>query len=170
VTREIPLTNGGVALVDDEDYALVMSAAPTWWAHIDTKTGRRFYARRSRAPLGQPPRPIFMHQIITGYSLTDHINGDGFDNRRANLREASHQQNCWNVTLRGLNTSGYKGVDFHKGTGKWRARIRTAEGRLALGYYYSPITAAQVYDAAARDLHGEFARLNFPRVGERGAA
>lgn len=154
--KQIPLTQGLVALVDEEDYDRVM-AAGKWYAR---RGGSTFYAQR-RAPQGGD-RKIRLHSFLTGWPLVDHINLDGLDNRRANLRQASHAENMWNRRRLSNNTSGFKGVRWHKVHGKWEARIRTDGRRRHLGSWSTAEEAAHAYDAAARELHGEFARLNFP--------
>jgi hypothetical protein len=108
---------------------------------------------------------ILLHRVITNcpdsYDV-DHINGNGLDNRKCNLRIATRSQNLANTGAHSHNKSGYKGVSFDKSKGKWRAQI-TKEGRCRnLGRFSDPIEAAKRYDEAAKKLHGEFAYLNFP--------
>lgn len=90
----------------------------------------------------------------------DHINGKRTDNRLANLREASREDNCHNSKLLSTNTSGKKGVTFHKPSGKWQARISVDGKRRSLGAFDRKEDAADAYDRAALDLHGAFARTN----------
>ena len=90
----------------------------------------------------------------------DHINGMPNDNRKANLRIATHQNNSRNTKLRSDNSTGYKGVSFSKRERKYRAYI-TYGKQISLGYFDSPIDAAKAYDKAAKYYFGEFARLNF---------
>lgn len=92
----------------------------------------------------------------------DHINGKKTDNRIENLREATSSENKYNVGLRADNTSGYKGVHWFKTRSRWRAEIKQCGKSLNLGYFDTPEEAALAYDTAARQLHGAFARLNFP--------
>lgn len=92
----------------------------------------------------------------------DHENFVKSDNRWSNLRDATASQNCVHVNRRKDNSSGFKGVDFFKSTGRWRARIAVGGKSRALGYYPTPKAAADAYDAAARELHGVFAVLNTP--------
>lgn len=153
MTKEIPLTKGFVALVDDDDYERVITAGK-WQASVD---GRRVYARHKVRG-----RQIRLHAFLTSWPLTDHINGNGLDNRRANLREATSVQNACNRRLGSKNTSGFKGVSWKAASKKWVARIKTHGKATHLGYFSTPQEAARAYDAAARELHGEFARLNFP--------
>lgn len=90
--------------------------------------------------------------------VIDHINGNTSDNRFCNLREATVAQNCWNQKISTANISGFKGVEFHSRTGRWRARIAANGQRLFLGYFDSPELASRAYIAAASSIHGEFAR------------
>ncbi len=90
----------------------------------------------------------------------DHKNGDRADCRWANLREATMAQNNQNCRTPSTNKSGYKGVAFHKATGKWRASISVNNYPRWLGLFESPEAAHQAYAAAAEGLYGEFARLS----------
>ena len=101
----------------------------------------------------KPPRCLFV----------DHINHNGLDNRKANLRFATRTQNNWNRIHHKQNSSSrYKGVAWHKHTKMWAARIGVNGRRIALGYFDNQIDAAKAYDKAAKKHHGEFAVLNFP--------
>jgi len=95
--------------------------------------------------------------------LVDHINHDGMDNRRANLRAATHSQNMYHRGKRlGATQSKYKGVYWRKRNRKWQALITFQKEKIYLGYFRNEIDAAKAYDRAARKYHGEFASLNFP--------
>jgi hypothetical protein len=95
--------------------------------------------------------------------LVDHINRNGLDNRKANLRRATHSQNAWNTpTPRKTKTSRYKGVYFHKRTGIWQAAITVNARQKYLGQFENELDAANAYDQAARKYHAEFAVLNLP--------
>lgn len=87
----------------------------------------------------------------------DHRNGDRADNRFANLREATQAQNKKNSRLRANNTSGRKGVTWHAQAGKWLAQIQANGKRKSLGLFSDLDAAAECYQRAARELHGEFA-------------
>lgn len=151
MTREIPLTRGLVALVDDEDYGQTMERK---WCAVPAGK-RTFYAQCAKR-LDMPS--VSLHGFLTGWKPVDHINGDGLDNRRHNLRPATTQENSRNRA--GWGRSGYKGVVAWRS--KWRSTICVGGKLRYLGLFDSPEDAALVYDEAARDLFGEFAWLNFP--------
>lgn len=90
----------------------------------------------------------------------DHINRDASDNRPENLRAATRQENSRNTAPRPGGTSKYIGVSW--ASGKWRAAIRDGSGTRYLGRYRDEVDAAMAYDSAAKEIHGEFASLNFP--------
>lgn len=156
---EIPLSQGLVALVDDEDADLVLSAGK--WCVSRGGSGDAYAARNVLRSDGTR-RLLKLHHFLTGWSYVDHRNGNGLDNRRGNLRCATHAENMQNVGIRVDNRSGYKGVCFDKRCGRWMAYINANRRRRYLGYFPSAELAAHAYDEAARDLHGEFARPNFP--------
>ena len=157
MTLEIPLSRGLVALVDDVDYERV-AAEGSWHAHSN---GRTVYARRNQWVDGRCITTR-LHNFITGLDYVDHANGNGLDNRRSNLRAASHAQNMGNKRLYRNNTSGFKGVGLHKKSGLWQARL-WIDGHLQyFGLHATPEEAARAYDAAALQIFGKFARLNFP--------
>lgn len=155
IIRTIPLTNGGHTIVDQADYP----ALSRWkW-----KRDHRGYARRS---VSSTKGSVAMHRWIAlpdPDRFIDHMNRNKLDNRRCNLRECSPAQNGWNADTRSTNRSGYKGVVWESRQGFWCARIRVGNGRrYYLGSSHDPVVMALAYDSAARRLHGEFARLNFP--------
>lgn len=89
----------------------------------------------------------------------DHVNGVRSGNRPSNLRQASRVQNCRNRRASSRNTSGFKGVTWDKKAGKWQAQIGSQNSKVKLGYFEDPTMAHAAYCAAAKKLHGEFARL-----------
>lgn len=97
-----------------------------------------------------------MHYGTEPPEILDHIDGDGTNNRIENLREATVQQNGWNVKKSSRNKSGYKGVSFNKEKGRWRAAIRVARKDILIGYYKTPEEAYAAYQKASAAYHGEF--------------
>ena len=87
----------------------------------------------------------------------DHKDHDTLNNRRENLRIATHAQNLWNTKILANNTSGFKGVSFFKPRGTWRSRIMLNGKQNLIGYFDSPEEAGAAYVEAAKRLHGEFA-------------
>lgn len=150
---------GRVALVDDEDYELVMRHC---WRVLEQKIPGhqvRSYARASAYRDGNRTT-IYMHALIAGYPHPDHIDHDGLNNQRANLRRASGSQNMGNQRPRVNKTSRYKGVNWDSHRQRWRAQIM----RKNLGRFAIEEEAARAYDAAAVAVWGEFALLNFPEA------
>ncbi len=109
---------------------------------------------------------VSMHRVLTGMSRleVDHINGNGLDNRRANLRLASRGQNAQNAKIHRPTQSPYRGVIFNKAAKKWCASINVNGKRKHLGSFKTEIEAAVAYDKASLEFHGEFGRRNFPAV------
>lgn len=153
--REIPLTKGKVAIVDDADYE--------WLNQWKWNAGDGKYAVRTDG-FGGPT--IFMHRLILNPPDdmdTDHVNGNKLDNRRENLGACSRSQNVANVGLRSTNISGFKGVHLrttHRGNRNWTANIGVNGKREHLGYFDNPTDAAVAYNNAATKYFGEFAKLN----------
>lgn len=155
--KQIPLTQGKFALVDDEDYNYLMQF--TWFLQ-KTHTSDLFYAGTNINIRGISER-VMMHTMIMGFPpIVDHLNGNGLDNTRKNLRPATAQFNSYNRGANKNNTSGFKGVHFCKGAvdKPWQARIGFRGARHSLGYYATAEEAHEAYKAAANKLHGEFAK------------
>ena len=154
---------GRVALVDDEDYELVSQYR--WHVVQRSRRGRTDmgpYAQANIRLADGRETTTKMHNLIMGAKGIDHRNGDGLDNRRSNLRPATHGQNGANRPMTASNTAGFKGVQHHRGGGKpWRAQIGVGRKKYHLGLFATPEAAARAYDAAARKFHSDFARLNF---------
>lgn len=162
--REIPLTQGKVAIVDDEDYEAM---AKHKWCLYDNRRGHQYAVRFTRVP---KKRLVRMHRVILGEPeelVVDHINGDGLDNRRQNLRVCTRTENIRNSKSQGGAVPQFKGVT-RAPNGGFRAMIMANRRSEALGTFNTAEDAARAYDAAAIRLHGDFARLNFPlaRTGE----
>lgn len=154
----IPLTRGYSAVVDTADADRVVAAGP-WCA---APNGRTVYAHRRVVRSNGIATTEGMHAFLTGVDRTDHVNGDGLDNRRSNLRRATHGQNMANKVRYRNNTSGFKGVSRRQ-NGRWFAQIQCQGNHRHLGYFATAEEAARAYDAAAVEAFGEFARLNFPQ-------
>lgn len=161
----ISLTKGYEAIIDEEDFEKVKGRS---W-HVRMIRGKPYAGTGSY--LGKidgkyVTRTIHLHRIIIGNFDSniqiDHINGNGLDNRKANLRIATSSQNRRNLSrLKSNNTSGFRGVTKH-GNG-WRARISAGNGKkITLGTFKNCIDAARAFDKAALELYGEFCgKLNF---------
>jgi hypothetical protein len=163
--KEIQLSQGYVAQVDDADYPMLMDG-PKWHARIDRYKGggiRNVYAIRSIRLDGKRITQM-MHRFLLDVTdpkvQIDHKNHAGRDNRRENLRIASSTENNRNCRMSTRNTSGKKGVTWHKNTKKWRAYIRIDGRNTHLGLFTSKVEAARIYDAAAIAHHGLFAFTN----------
>ena len=169
--KEIPLTRGYVALVDDADYERVMAAGP-WHAVVIKKTGM-VYAKHSSYVKGSKPHKyvaVLMHRFILGVTDpkidTDHKNRYGWDNRRANLRVATRAQNCANKLrpeVRFHTSSKYKGICWNKKLGKWAAKLTVKGKQIHIGLFEDELLAAKVRDAYALHYLGEFAKLNLSK-------
>lgn len=159
--KTIPLTQGRVAVVDDKDYERLSQWR--WFARRE-RCGN-WYAARSVQLGGGRVECLLMHRIILGAEpgqVIDHVDGDGLNNQRSNLRFATPTTNQWNRKSNRNSSSAYKGVSWHKGTSKWAVEIRINGRRQHLGYFSDEKEAAHAYDRVSRKHHGEFARLNFP--------
>lgn len=160
MAKIIPLSRGLGAIVDDEDYEWLMQ----WRWHTNTG-GKTFYAVRNiRMDAGRKTLQL-MHRLILQTPaglVTDHIDGNGLNNQRTNLRVCKHRENICNRRAQ-VSASPFKGVFLNPGQIKeYRARIKLNGKTIHLGSFLTEIEAARAYDAAAREYHGEFARLNFP--------
>ena len=150
------------AKVDPADYEWLQEYE--WFARIGVNT---FHALRYvPCAKGKKETLIYMHQDIIKVPkgmVVDHINHDGMDNRRTNLRAATRAQNLRNRKKYAKSgSSKYKGVNWNKQHKKWLCRITFDNKTLHLGYFRTEIEAAKAYDEAAKKYHAEFACLNFP--------
>lgn len=149
----VELTQGQLAVIDLEDAPQI--GRFNWWAQWDP-CSRHFYAVRWLPPNGSR----FLHAELLGMHGADHIEPSRtLDNRRANLRQATHSQNMANRRKSVRNKSGFKGVHFDKESGKYRASIRKNSKLRNLGRRSTPEAAAELYRIAAVEEFGEFARF-----------
>jgi hypothetical protein len=159
----IPLTRGMVATVDKEN--LLWLSNYKW--HV--RPGRyTYYAARWEMNYETGKRfPMTMHRQVLGLwygdqGMVDHINGNGLDNRVANIRIATVSVNNYNCKVREDNRSGYRGVCWYSKTKKWHAQIGVNGTVLHLGYFDAAQDAAVAYDVAAIKHYGKEAFRNFP--------
>lgn len=153
--KEIPLTFGLVALVDDGDFDLVSKYA--WWAQFPNGPEYPVYAQTKF----EKRLNIYMHALLVPVQkgfVIDHRNLNGCDNRRENLRIGTRSQNGANAKLSKANTSGFKGVTLS--FGKWHAQIMVYRENIPLGRFVDKVEAAHAYDAGAVKYFGEFACNN----------
>jgi hypothetical protein len=145
------LTQGFVTFVSPEDAHHVQNGK---WSAKQKRRGHPIYARASR------PQETTLHGLILDAAEVDRRDHDGLNNRRGNLRPATHSQNMGNARRR-ASRSGFRGVRRSRGTQYWEARFA---GR-HLGTFDTPEAAARAYDAAAIERFGEFATTNFELSG-----
>lgn len=138
IAKFIPLTQGQVAIVDAEDYEWLN--LHKWYAY---KHGRRYYARRQ----GMGRSTIEMHHAIIGKppdgKVTDHVDGNGINNQKRNLRHISARENCQNRTH--PKTSRFCGVNWRKDAKVWRAQITVKDKKIHLGLFKNEEDAAMAY-------------------------
>ena len=150
----IELTRGRFTMIDDEDFALVSSSK--WYC--------AGYAVRSHEGIR-----LYLHRVLLGLVAgdgiqVDHVDNDKLNNRRENLRVCTPAENRRNCGKKANNTSGFKGVFFRKGRAlkkPWLAQIKVDKKSHYLGVFATAEEAACAYDTTARELHGDFALLNF---------
>lgn len=151
----VPLSQEYEAVIDAADVPLV--EAWNWQANA---TGNTMYAARSEKR-GSKTTVFLMHRVILGAkpgTKVDHVNRDGLNNRRSNLRLATHTENMRNSRIQKNNTSGFKGVSRYGDTGRWRACIWADGVKTSLGCFDTPEEAHAAYCEAAKRLHGKFWR------------
>ena len=157
MSKQIPLTQGKVALVDDEDFEWLNQ-----WKWCVKKEKDTCYAIRGQRQDGKIAQ-IRMHREILKPSIgmeVDHKDGNGLNNQRYNLRSATHAENIRNQKRRN-GTSKFKKVSWHKRNRNWQVKIGINGRRIHLGHFKSEWQAAKAYDDAAKRLFDVFARTNF---------
>lgn len=156
----ITLTKGYEAIIDTADIPLISSIS--WHASISRES---VYASGMHVIDGAR-RSISLHKTLLkppkGFQV-DHINCNGLDNRRSNLRLARQSQNMWNQGPKRNSSSGLKGVSFNARQQKWKAQIKAHGVRKYLGMFDKPEDAYKAYCEASKDIHGEFSRTVAPQ-------
>lgn len=156
---EIPLSQGKVAIIDEADFDRVSQY--NWQAEL-ARSGIWYAKTRIQDGCGRR-KTVRLHQFILNANgaVIDHVDHDGLNNTRANLRTVTKRENRQNSRKRTPGLSSFKGVTWKSSHNKWNARI-TIEGKTKhLGYFDSEIEAATAYDAAARQHFQSFAHTNF---------
>lgn len=152
----LPLTRNKTAVIDFDDFEKVRGMK--FYAQ---SCQNLWYAAKNKHVNGKR-KLLYLHRIIMGAKpgqLIDHINGDGLDNRRENLRVVTHAQNVKNWRKHAPASSRYKGVRFHANS--WEVQINVNRKRIYIGRFQNEIDAAKAYDESARRYFGEFAAINF---------
>jgi len=155
--KEIKLTRGLTAKVDDEDYDYLMQ-----WKWFAGRTTHKFFTVARTDRTNGIQRKVTMARLIMNTPMNmvcDHVNHDTLDNRKSNLRNCTRSQNSMNRTP--IGRSKYLGVSKCNKSRKYMAQIKVAKKTIILGLYYNQWAAAIAYDNAAKVYHKEFANLNF---------
>lgn len=155
--KQIPLTQGKFAMVDDEDYEWLSK-----WKWCYQKTKKDGYAIRGGIRNGKQ-YTIAIHRVILNPNIgedIDHINRNRLDNRRENLRICTRKENTRNRGLDRDSMSGFKGVYWHKRVKKWCAHIKVNYKDISLGYFIEKVDAAKAYNTGALKYFGKFSWLN----------
>lgn len=152
----VPLTKGYEAVIDASDLGIVGRFA---WSTLPK--AHTIYAQRKATGINGERRTVRLHRAILNAQdgeLVDHVDGNGLNNRRSNLRICNSAQSAQNRGRKVTNKSGYKGVYWFAKSQKWRAIIGANGKKHHLGCFGCKTAAAVAYVAAAKRLHGEFAR------------
>lgn len=164
MVKRIELTQGEYALVDNKDFAELNRHK--WF--LVRASNRKYAARKHGYKEGGDGKIISMHREIMGFPEgmdIDHIDGNGLNNQRSNMRVCTRAENVRNRKKMTVNNEKYIGIKRLE-SDKWRAIIgHTKNGKSTvthLGMFNTPEAAAIAYDRAARVVFGEFANLNFP--------
>jgi hypothetical protein len=155
---EIQLSRGKLALIDDTDVERVM---PYRWFAMQTRKDKWYAA----AHVEGRNKLVYLHRFLAGpkhNEVVDHVNGDGLDCRRENLRVCTNTENQWNTSGKTFRKSSqYKGVTFDKAMNRWKARLGVSGKVICSPTFSTAEEAARAYDELAIAHHGNFARLNF---------
>jgi hypothetical protein len=154
MTKTIPLTQGKIAIVDDEDFEKLNKYR---WHY------NKGYAVRTIGHIIGKQKAIYMHRYLmkpTKNKKTDHIDGNGLNNQRRNLRVCSQSQNTKNRRINKNNKSGFIGVSWHMPSKKWLAKIKHNNKTKYVGTFDDKIEAAKARDDVAKQLRGDFVVLN----------
>jgi hypothetical protein len=157
--RRIYLGEGFYTILDEADYYRFNHYK--WYVY---GWNGKYYAQR-HVKVGNRTKPSGLHREIMNAGkgqIVDHENGTSLDNRGANLRFATHRQNTCNRKKRANTSSRFIGVCFHKRKQKWIATVEFEGKKYWIGTFDNEIEAAKARDEAAKRLHKNFARLNFP--------
>lgn len=159
--KTIPLTQGKVALVDDEDFERLSKFK--WQALCMNKHSQPiWYARRMTSLRDGPRRAVYMHREIIGATAeaVDHKDSNGLNNQKHNLSDCGYGVNAHRRRKRSGTHSRFYGVTWNKGEEKWMASIKCGGIGGTLGYFAEEEDAAIAYNVAAQLFFGEYARLN----------
>lgn len=160
MAKLIPLNKDKFATVDDSDYDWLSQ----WhWFFQSNRNGNGYAVRKTTR--NSKPVWLKMHREILGAPremMVDHIDGDGLNNQRCNLRLCDASENAMNTKSRIGSSSKFKGVSWDKSLKVWKAYICADKKTTYLGLFANEVFAARVHDTAARKLHGDFVRLNLP--------
>jgi hypothetical protein len=157
--KTIELNQNKIVMIDDEDYDFLMQWR--WFTYTPNK-GKSWYVVRH--PEIRPGNKIVMHREIMKapeHLHVDHIDHNGLNNQKINLRLCTNAENSRNKSLHRKCSSTYRGVSWHKGCKRWVAQMMFSYKKIHLGCFKSEIEAAKCYDENAKKHFGEFANLNF---------
>lgn len=161
---EIELTQGYVAIIDDEDYEKVSKYK---W-HVEKKAGNKRYAKHVYRE-DNKAKTLRMHTLIMGEPprgmVVDHISGDGLDNRRSNLRIISRRENSSNRHIRKRSNSQYQGVFHDKRIDRYRARVRVNGKLRVIGSFEREVDAHKAYDGAVKIIDEIYSSISNPPHG-----
>lgn len=151
---------GTFAMVDDVDYEAMRAYS---WHAIQRRPGHPIYVSRATVADGKKTSVLMHRQLLGCVGMVDHADGNGLNNQRTNLREATPLQNMHNRRKRTAAASRFKGVTWNKRAGKWQAQIGIDKTVKYLGLFDDEVAAAEAYDTAATAAFGAFASTNFNR-------